>query len=253
MPEVVDRNRDFIACDLPAVRHVFFEVVEPFFRNVDSSERMCRVEEIVGFAAHGAGVDGAVGRGKDRLFVFPHFLKKTERCGKGSGDIHQKLDAEVHFQKSIALRHAVFESFAHIAPAAFGVGVAVDADSVTELPAEELPYGDAPRLARDVPQRNFDSADAARLPRVSAELFDAAENFLDVAGIFAQDAAFEHCRISAAGGVAHLAVAGDSLIGVNLEECAALRRAVDVGKAHVRDFECGRVDFRIHLFFLILS
>lgn len=160
---------------------------------------------------------------------------------------------EVHFQKSIALRHAVFESFAHIAPAAFGVGVAVDADSVTVFSPQKLPHGDAPCLARNVPQRNFDSADAARLPRVSAELFDTAEDFLDVAGIFAQNTAFEHRRISAAGGVAHLAIAGDSLIGVNLEECAAFRRAVDVGKAHVRDFECGRVDFRVHLSFLILS
>ena len=46
---------------------------------------------------------------------------------------------------------------------------------------------------------------------------------------------FEHGGVGAAGGVAHLAVADQALVGVNLDKRTALGRAVDIGKAHVGD------------------
>ena len=55
--EVVDGNRHFPADCLAHIRHILLEVVQPFLGNVDARERVRRVEEIVGFPAHGAGID----------------------------------------------------------------------------------------------------------------------------------------------------------------------------------------------------
>ena len=87
-----------------------------------------------------------------------------------------------------------------------------------------------------------EEAEAGAAPAVAAELLDAAEDLLDVARVLAEDAALQDFRVGAAGGVAHLAVADEALVRVDLHERAALRRAVDVREVDVRDLEGGRID-----------
>ncbi len=238
---MVDGDGNLVAGSLSAFGHVVLQIIKPLLRDVDAGEGVRGVEQVVSLAAHGPRVDGAVGRREDGLLVFPHLLQKAARCGERAGDIHQELDAQIHLEEGKALRHARLESLAHVASAGLGVGVAVDADPVAELAAQELPDGDAPGLARDVPERDFDARDAAALPRHAAELLDAPENLLHVAGVFAEDAALEHGRVSPAGGIADFAVAHNALVGVDLDQRAAFRRAVDVGKTHVGDFKTSGV------------
>jgi len=67
--------------------------------------------------------------------------------------------------------------------------------------------GHAVGLAGQVPQGNLDGADPSRLSCVVPELFDAAEELVDLARVLAQDSALEHQGVRLAGAVAHLAVA----------------------------------------------
>ena len=55
--EVVDGDRDVVADFGADVGHVLFEEVESLLCDVDAGEGMRRVEEVVGLAAHGAGID----------------------------------------------------------------------------------------------------------------------------------------------------------------------------------------------------
>ena len=156
--------------------------------------------------------------------------------GERAGHVHQKLDAEVHLEERVALRDARLEGLAHVASAALGVGVAVNAHAVAELAAEELPHRHTPKLARDVPAGELDRAHAAGLARVAAELADTAEHLLHVERVLAEDAALEHGGVGTRARVAHLAVADEALlVRVELHERAALRRAVDVREADVCD------------------
>lgn len=75
---------------------------------------------------------------------------------------------------------------------------------------------------------------------MAAELFDAAEDLVDVAGIHAQDARLEHEGIARVGSVAHLSESHDALVGVELDQRATHRRVLDVGDAEVGDFEIRR-------------
>jgi len=174
------------------------------------------------------------------------WFRESLRGAEATGLIHQQFDAEIHFEIGEALRFAFFEGSSHVASATFGIGVAIDADRVSELAAEELPHRHAPRLAREIPKRDFDAAHATRLARVAAKLLDAAEDLFDIAGVFAEDTAFEHGRIGAAGGVAHLAVADQTLVGVDLDQGTTLRRAVDIGEAHIGDLQSGWIDLCGH-------
>ena len=240
--EVVDGDGYFVADGLAALAHVVLEVVESDFGEVDAGEGVREVEEVVGLAAHGARVDGAVRGGEDGLLVLAHLLQEAAGGAEGAGDVHEELDAEVHLEEGVALRDALLEGESHVAAAAFAVGVAVDADFVAEFAAEHLPDGDAPGLAGEVPAGDFEGADAAGLSGVAAELLESAEDFFDIAGVFAEDAAFEHGGVGSAGGVADFAVADESLVGVDFDEGAALGCAVDVGEADISDFEVGGVD-----------
>ena len=162
-----------------------------------------------------------------------HVVEIAQRSYESILYSHQKFDAKIHLQEGEAHRHAFLKSLAHIASAAFGIRIAIAADFVAPFAAQELPYGYAPCLAADIPARELNSADAARLARITAELLYAAENLLDIAGVFAENAALEHRSIRAAGGIAYFAVTDEALVRVKLEECATLRCAVDVGKAHI--------------------
>ena len=220
---------------------VLLEVVEPLLGDVDAGVPVRRGEELERLAAHRARVDGAVRR-LDHVLHLLHVVEVAERRDEGVLDVHQELNAEIHLEEREAHLHPRLEGLAHVASAALRVGVAVAADLVAPLAAEELPHGHAPRLAADVPARELHRAHAAGLARVAAELLDAAEHLLHVARVLAEDAALQHRRVGAAGGVADLAVAHDSLVGVEFEERAPLGRAVDVGEAHVGDLQRRRVD-----------
>ena len=117
-----------------------------------------------------------------------HVLKIPERRDKRILDVGKKLYAEIHLEEREAHLHAILQGRAHVAPATLGVGVAVAANLVTPLSAEELPYWESPRLAAEIPACELDRAHATSLARVAAELLDAAENLLDVARVFAEDA-----------------------------------------------------------------
>ena len=244
--EVIDRNRNFIADLRTDVRHVLLQIVESDFRDMDSGERVRRVEEVVCLSAHRARVDRAVRRAENRVFVFAHLLKEAERSGKRAGNVHQQFNAEIHLEKGEPLCHALLESFAHVASAAFGIGIAVAPDFIAVFPAEKLPDRHAPGLAREVPHRQLESADSARLTRIAAELFDAAEDLFRIARILTENAALKHRSIRAAGGVADFAVTDKPLVRVDFDQCAAFRRTVDIRKADVGDFQCGGINF--HLF-----
>ena len=115
--------------------------------------------------------------------------------------------------------HALLEALAHLGAARLvGVGVAIDAHLVAELAAQHLVDRHAIGLAGEVPERDLDRRDAAALPAVAAELLDAAEQPVDVAGVFAEQPALQHQRIGGAGAVADLAEADDALVGVDLEQ-----------------------------------
>ena len=120
-------------------------------------------------------------------------------------------------------------------------GVAIAADLVAELAAEHLVDRHAVGFARQVPERHLDAADAAGLPRVAAELFDLAEDLVDVAGILAQDAALQDQRVVLAGAVAHFAEAVDALVGVDADDRRRHRRSAHHHHAHVGDLQIGRL------------
>src|SRR5262249_8110316 len=119
--------------------------------------------------------------------------------------------------------------------------IGVEPYAISELSAEELPAGDAPGLAREIHHRHLDPAHAAGLARGGAELLDLPENPVDVAGVFAEDAALQHERVRLARAVAHLAPSYEPLIRVDADQRAGEGRAGDDGDAEVCDFQGGRL------------
>src|SRR5574344_404010 len=239
--EMVDRKRNLPA-DLRAnIRHVLLKMVETRLGDVYASEAVRGVEEIVRLAAHDARIVRAVGRLHD-VFHLPLVVEEAERRDERVLDVHQKLDAEVHLEEGEAHLHAFDERLAHVASAALGVRVAVAADAVAPLAAEQLPHGKPPRLAAKVPAREFDRADAAGLARVAAELLDPAKNLFDIARILAENAGLEHRRIRPRTRITNLAISDEALVRVELQKRTALRRTVDIRKPHIRNLERRGID-----------
>jgi hypothetical protein len=79
-----------------------------------------------------------------------------------------------------------------------------------------------------------------------AELLDAAEQAVDVAGVLAEQPALEHQRVGGAGAVPHLAEPHDALVGVDLEQRRGERGADDFGHPHVGDAKLGRLRVGVH-------
>jgi hypothetical protein len=76
---------------------------------------------------------------------------------------------------------------------------------------------------------------------VAAELLDAAEQAIDVAGVLAQQPALEHQRVGGAGAVANFAETDNALVGVDLEQRRAERSAGDFGDADIGNPQLARV------------
>jgi hypothetical protein len=160
-------------------------------------------------------------------------VDEPERRAQRPRHVAQQADAHVHLEEGEPHLHALLERLAHGragVPAAH-IGVAVDADLVAELAAEHLVDGHPIGLAGQVPEGELYGADAAALPGVVAELLDAPKDLVDLAGVLAEDAALEHQRVLFAGAVAHLAIAHQPLVGIDLDQ----RAPVQHGDAHVGD------------------
>src|SRR5262249_17018813 len=135
-------------------------------------------------------------------------------------DAGAEADADVHLEDAETARHVGLELVAHV-DGVLGFGrVAVAADAVAELAAEELVDGDAVGFAGKVHERHLDGADATCEAGVSAKRFYLAEELVDVAGILAEDAALEHEGVNLAGAVADFAEAVDALVGVDADDGA---------------------------------
>ena len=78
--------------------------------------------------------------------------------------------------------HSLFKSHDHIFAGvlAVHVGIAVNAHFVTPFATQKLINGYAVVLSYDVVQRHFYARNSSALSRMSAELSDAVEQFLDV-------------------------------------------------------------------------
>ena len=75
-----------------------------------------------------------------------------------------------------------------------------------------------------------------------AELLDLAKDLVDVAGIFAEDAALEHQCVGLATPVPHLTVPGDPLVGVNANEV----RPPQFCGPHIGDLKIGRMGMDLY-------
>ena len=267
MAEVVQRQGHLHPDDAAHVLDVLLQVVQALLRDLNAREGMqdlARVHRVVAVVQ----ADGQLLPIRDRPNLPARRLKvvapdrrihlvRLFRIGRpllhvADGIVQhallagQKTDAQVHLQQRVAALQALFQRKAHrlALGTVFGhvrVRVAVDAHLVPELAAEHVVHGDAIRLSRQVPEGDLDAAHAATLPAVEAELLDPAEDFVDVAGVFAQYTALEHERVGLGGHVTHLAKAHDALVGVELQDLAGVRRAREVRKAHVRDAQLRRL------------
>ena len=236
MSEVVDGDGNFITDFSADICHILFQIIESDFRKVDAGKGVRGIKKIIRRTAHGGGIDGTMRCFEDLLVLF-HCFDEAQRRRERAGNIHQKFNTQIHFEKSKALFHARFESFSHITAMTFAVGIAVTADLIAELAAKKLPDGNAPRFSGNIPAGNFNSANAACLPGIAAELFDAAEDLFHVAGVFPQNTAFEHGGVGGTGSIAYFAVADQALIGIKFDQSTPFGRAVDLGKAHIGDLQ----------------
>ena len=115
--------------------------------------------------------------------------------------------------------------------------IAVHPHAVAELAAQHPIDRNAVSLARQIPQRNFQTADAAALAALAAELLDLAEQAIHVAGVLAEQTALEHRGIGGRRAVADLAHADQALIGINFDQNAVHRGRRDMRKANVGDLQ----------------
>ena len=241
--DVVDGERNLHADHLADLGDVLLQQVEALVGEVQAGEGMEDVVHVVDGVA-GAPVLDRLDRaaaGVDAV-AFERAGRRDHRA-RDIGDLHQP---EIHLEEGEAEVHALLEALAGLGAARHRrVGVAIDAHLVAELAAEHLVDRHAVGLAGEIPQRDLDRRDAAALPAVAAELLDAAEQAVDVAGVLAEQPALQHQRVGGAGAVAHLAEPDDALVGVDLEQRRGERRADDLGHPHVGDAKLGRPGVRV--------
>ncbi len=238
MAEVVRRQGQLTAHDGSNLGHVLLQEVQPLFREVDAAQGVWHVVEVIPSVAGQARLLGRQVGGPAGGRCGPsQLLQIAQGRAQGARLVGDQVGAHIHLGPGKASSDAFLESLTHGARRviALGVGVAIQPHAVAELAAQHLIDGHAVGLAGQIPQGHLDAADAASLPTVPAELLDAAEQAVHVARILSQDAALEHLGIQLVGAVAHLAIAHQALVGLDLEQDAMHRRADDIGKAHVGD------------------
>src|SRR5690606_27112590 len=96
--------------------------------------------------------------------------------------------------------------------------IAIDADAIAELAAEQLIARHAIGLADQIHQRDLDAADTARLAAVAAEALDRLEQVFDVAGVLPDEKMLEPQRRIGIGTVTHFAEPIDALVRVDPDD-----------------------------------
>ncbi len=162
-------------------------------------------------------------------------LQHARRRAQCPRHIPQQADSDVHLQELVTGRHAFFQAPAHRRAVRFGRRIAITEDAIAELAARQLIGRHAVRLAGQIHQRHLDGRHSAGLTGMMPELLDFTKNFVYIARIFIQDATFEKERVAGAGAIAHLAVAGDTLVRIYANDRAAKRHADNVGNTQVGD------------------
>ena len=237
--EVVDGQGHLIPDDAADLLHILLQDVQALFGHMDAGEGMGDIEQVVRMVPRPADLlrHGAVRPGQ--AFQGIHLLHEPQRRADRAGHVPEDPEAQVHLQEGEAHGHAGPQRPAHLQAGmlSFHVGIAVDADPVAVFPAQHLVHRHAVRLAGQVPQGDLHPADAAALPGRAAELFDAAEQLLHIAGVLAQEAALQHFGIDPVPAVPDLAEADDPLVGVNLHEGAVHRGVNDVREADIGDLQ----------------
>ena len=182
---------------------------------------------------------GDLDAGEHVLLAGAHGEFDAGGIGERAGDVLDEIDAEVHFEPGEALLFALLQALAvYLRVVRFG-GVGVAADLIAKFAAEHLVNGDVVGFSGQIPEGHFDGADASALARMKAKLFDFAENFVDIAGVFAQNAALQHERVGLGCAVADFAQTVDALVGVDADDRTSHRRAGKSGDSQVGNFEFG--------------
>src|SRR6185312_3695665 len=164
MPEMIHRERNFHSNGVPHGGHVLFERRDAFIRHLH------REQWVRHFALLPVG-QVAPHRHSTRL-VGHHFY------------------SQIHFQPGeshlfFALFHALRVDLWILRLGRIGI----NANLVAHFSAQHHVYRNVVNLACDVPQRHFNRAHAARLPRWPSKLLDLAKNPVDLKWILADDPA----------------------------------------------------------------
>ena len=153
--KVVHRKRYFIPDYFTYFLQVVFQIIQPFFRNLDAGVRMaCGDDLITPLVLYHIRSDGSALHIENMGGILFHFIEEAERSTKSTGNIHQKPDSEIHFQKGKSHFHPALESQPHRMSGvvlAVHVGVTVDTDPVAIFSAKQLPHGNPPRFSRQIP------------------------------------------------------------------------------------------------------
>src|SRR4029079_9537639 len=162
----------------------------------------------------------------------------------------EKVDAEVLLEERETAVHARLQPQALLLRVLGLRGVGVETHAIAEPAAQHLPARHAPGLAGEVHHRHLDSAHAAALPRVPAELLDLPEDLVDVARVLAEEPALEHQRVRLARAVAYFAPADETLVGLDADDRTRHRRLDDDRDADIGDLQRRRLrralDVRLH-------
>src|SRR5579864_3979589 len=167
-------------------------------------------------------------------------LIQVRSVGDSARSVGDHLDAQIHLEPS---ETHDFLAFLHALRVDFRIfrlsGVGIDANLVAELAAAyQRVHGSVVNFSRNIPQRHFDSADSAALARVSAELLDLAENFVELQRILAQNPALKKQGISGARAITDLAQTVHSLVGIDANDWTRARtRLHHSGNAQVCDLQ----------------
>ena len=198
-----------------------------------------------------AGAGGLVPMGH-RVLVLGGTADEQARC----------IDKDARCEVELDEGKAHFPAAQHPLRIALGCGsfwrgcVGVHAHLVTILAAQELPAGHAIDLTHQVPQRNLQTGDAAALTTPVSKGLDGAEDHVYVAGVLAQEHAFELQRVLLVPRIAHLAQAINALVGIQADDGVIVVGGHD-RDAHVRDFELGwpgiGIDGVLHLSHLLFG
>ncbi len=250
--EVVDRQRDLIADHRTDFLDIVLQVIEALLGDVDTGEGMRDVVLVVGTVrppARSSLIAASLGFASHLSGVMI-LIQETDRSGQATLDIPELVDAQVHLQHGVAvLLNALLQSVTHVQAGvlAVNVGIAVHTNLIAELTAEHLVNRNAVGLTGDIPQREFHAADAARLTGHTAELLDAAEDLVDVAGVLTDEETLEHLSIELGRAVADFTVTRDALVGLNAQQGAVHGGANDVNKTHVRDAKITGLGVRVDM------